>query len=80
MAICINLCEMSKLFTSMYWYSFLIFVGILFVSHTIIDYSTSRITSKLYKENKIRSFFDVIGFDQYLHYLTIFIPYSLLYT
>jgi len=44
-------------------------------AHLVIDFITSRITSYLYKENKIHSFWSTIGFDQYLH--TCIFIYSL---
>ncbi|HUT43021.1 MAG TPA: DUF3307 domain-containing protein [Desulfobacterales bacterium] len=43
----------------------------LFVTHTAIDFVTSRWTSKLYSEGKRHDFFVVIGFDQLLHNLTL---------
>jgi uncharacterized membrane protein YesL len=43
---------------------FALFAG---VFHFPIDYITSRITSKLYKKNKIHEFFVVIGLDQAVH-------------
>lgn len=67
------------LFVPKFSYSSLLFGIIMFVSHTIIDYMTSRITSKLWEMKKIRPFFDVIGFDQLLHYATIFLTYNFLY-
>ena len=79
MGIFMNLFDFFGLFTHKYTYSILIFVAILFTTHTIIDYTSSRITSKLYKKGNMRTFFDVIGFDQFMHYLTIFLAYKLLY-
>ena len=35
--------------------------------HTIVDYFTSRASSKLCKVGKIHWFFVVIGFDQFIH-------------
>ena len=57
------------------------FLCITFICHTITDYVTSRITSKLYAKGKFGSsipnlgFFTMIGFDQYLHYLQLFLTY-----
>lgn len=45
----------------------------IFVMHFITDYITSRITGKYYRDNKNHEFFVTIGFDQWLHYLQIFI-------
>lgn len=56
----------------------LLAIGSIFILHTITDYFTSRITSRLYKQSKIHGFFVVIGFDQWLHYLQLFGIYYLL--
>lgn len=37
--------------------------------HLLIDYFTSKWTSKLWGEGKVHEFFVVIGFDQFLHAL-----------
>jgi uncharacterized membrane protein len=50
----------------------LFFVGYLFVTHFMIDGVTSRLTSYLWKKGDRHNFFVVIGFDQFLHYVTIF--------
>jgi len=65
------------------WYSetslkLIIFVSITFICHTITDYFTSRLNSKLWASGKTHMFFVSIGFDQYLHYLQLFLTYSLL--
>ena len=49
----------AKLFT------FVLANGIL---HFCIDAVTSRITSLLWKKQKVHEFFVVIGFDQFLHF------------
>lgn len=41
------------------------------ITHFWIDWVTSRITSRLYAANETHWFFVVVGFDQYLHFLTI---------
>lgn len=63
---------------------FLIFNAYL---HYIIDYYTSRISSKLHAENKIGSttipnfgMFTVIGFDQFLHFVSLVVTYMFLTT
>jgi len=39
----------------------------LFLPHFAIDYFTSRINSRLWKENKVHWFFVSVGADQYYH-------------
>lgn len=66
-----------------FWIPFLFFI-ITFVCHTITDYYTSRVTSKLFHNKKfggpIPNFgaFSMIGFDQVLHYIQLFLTYQLL--
>jgi hypothetical protein len=60
-----------------YW-NVWIFASITFVCHTITDYYTSRLNSKLWAKGDIHNFFVSIGFDQILHYLQLFITYYLL--
>lgn len=37
------------------------------VLHAVVDFVTSRITSRLWQQKKVRGFFVVIGLDQYIH-------------
>ncbi len=55
-----------------------LFVFITFISHTITDYFTSRLNSRLWSEGKVHNFFVSIGFDQLLHYFQLFLTYYLL--
>ncbi len=48
----------------------------IFVMHFITDYITSRITGRYYKAQKNHEFFVTIGFDQWLHYVQIFIVFN----
>ena len=54
------------------------FVLITFVFHTITDYFTSRLNSKLWGEGKVHNFFVSVGFDQWLHYVQLFLTFYLL--
>ncbi len=56
------------------WTSF----AVIFASHWITDYFTSRLTSKLYKEERYHDFFVVIGFDQVLHYTQLLLIFNYL--
>lgn len=60
------------------------FVLITFITHTITDYFTSKMVAKKFKENKLGSSipnfgaFSIIGFDQVIHYATLFLTYNYL--
>ena len=41
------------------------------IFHFVIDFFTSKATSKLWKEGKIHEFFVVIGFDQLFHFIIL---------
>jgi len=56
-----------------------IFCLITFILHTITDYFTSRLNSKLYKEGNNHGFFIAIGGDQILHYVQLFLTYYWLF-
>jgi hypothetical protein len=60
------------LYSGPVWLAFLL----IFVTHWITDYFTSRRTSKLYKEERYHDFFVVIGFDQVLHYTQLFLIFN----
>ena len=59
-------------------WSTLYFGMITLVAHTITDYFTSRLNSKLWAEGKVHYFFVSIGFDQVLHYGQLFLTYYFL--
>lgn len=49
------------------WWGISMFAAVNGLSHYWVDFVTSRITSKLWREEKVHNFFVVIGFDQFLH-------------
>lgn len=49
---------------------------VIFLTHWVTDYFTSRQTSKLYKEERYHDFFVMIGFDQVLHYVQLFLTFN----
>jgi len=55
-----------------------IFFLITIIAHTITDYFTSRLNSKLWQQGKVHNFFISVGFDQVLHYIQLFTTYYLL--
>jgi len=54
------------------------FMAITFMCHTITDYFTSRLNSKLWNEKKVHWFFVSVGFDQFLHYAQLLLTYYIL--
>lgn len=83
-----HVCVYTFIFSPLAVYAFddmllvLYFLGFNLFAHFIVDYNTSRLSSKLYKQNKLGSstvpnfgFFSVIGFDQFLHYVCLFGSY-----
>ncbi len=58
----------------------ILFTSITFLAHTTTDYFTSRLNSRLWKENKVHNFFVSVGFDQILHYVQLFLTYYCLKT
>lgn len=66
---------------SIFTLKFLLFFLITFVTHTITDYITSRIVSKKFANKHLGSpipnfgAFSMIGFDQVIHYGTLFLTY-----
>lgn len=54
------------------------FLLVTLIAHTVQDYITSRINSKLWADKKVHWFFVSIGFDQLLHYTQLIGTYYLL--
>lgn len=54
------------------------FICITFICHTITDYFTSRLNSKLWEQKKVHNFFVSIGLDQFLHFTQLLLTYYLL--
>jgi hypothetical protein len=51
-------------------------MGITFVTHWLTDYITSRYTTKYFLAKKDKEFYNMIGFDQLIHALTLFLTYN----
>jgi len=47
------------------------------LAHTVIDYFTSRESSKRWANGEVHNFFVVVGFDQYLHFLTLYLTWGI---
>ena len=59
--------------------STVIFTLTQFISHTIIDYFTSKLNSKLWAEGAVHDFFVSVGFDQLLHTVILIWSFFLIY-
>lgn len=79
MGILIEILVSNNIFGAQLPYTSAIFSVIMFITHTLIDFFTSRINAKLLGQKKTRLFFNMIGFDQLLHYATIFISIDLIF-
>lgn len=55
------------------------FAVITFITHTAVDYVTSRWSSYFFGQKKYRYGFQVVGFDQVLHFLQLYFTYKLLF-
>lgn len=55
------------------------FVLVTFATHTLTDYITSRINSKLWAAKKVHYFFVGVGADQLIHFGTLALTYRWLY-
>ena len=44
----------------------------IFITHFATDYTTSRISSKMWKKSKMHEFFNTVGLDQLIHYVSLF--------
>lgn len=56
----------------------ILFTLITFVAHTITDYFTSRLNTKLWVKGDVHNFFVSVGFDQVLHYAQLFTTFYFL--
>ena len=55
------------------------FVVITFIAHTLQDYFTSRLNSRLWEKKEVHYFFVSIGFDQFLHFAQLILTYHFLF-
>ena len=46
--------------------------------HIPVDYITSRINSKLWADKKVHWFFVSVGFDQFIHFVTLILTWEFL--
>jgi hypothetical protein len=63
----------SNVYCLMDYFKFSLFI---FSTHWITDYITSRISGKLYKDEKYHEFFALIGIDQLIHLIQLVIAFN----
>lgn len=56
----------------------LLFPLITFITHTAIDYYTSRVNKELWDKKNVHGFFVSVGFDQFLHVAQLLLTFKLL--
>jgi len=54
------------------------FQFVLFTTHWLTDFFTSKLTSYFWKKRKVKAFFMVIGFDQLIHIITLLLIFKYL--
>jgi len=79
LTICTYILYWTNSFGSQYWYTPLLFGIIQFITHTVVDWITSRINKKLWEDGYVHEFFVMIGFDQLIHYVILFSSLALLF-
>lgn len=52
-----------------------IFGVITFITHWITDFITSKVSSSFYKKGNNKGFWAIIGFDQFIHTITLLFTY-----
>lgn len=52
------------------------FMFLLFTTHWLTDFITSKITTYFWKKKKIKAFFTTIGFDQLIHIATLLLLFK----
>lgn len=57
------------------WQKCVIFAIITFVSHFITDFITSKISKPFWEKGDVHNGFIIVGFDQILHYIQLYITY-----
>lgn len=62
--------------THMTTFTVFLSLAVTFATHWLTDYVTSRQTSKFYKAENYKAFFDTVGIDQWIHALTLFLTYN----
>lgn len=65
----------NNVFGAQYWWAAILFCLIQFVTHTLIDYVTSRVNAHFWVRDQRHEFFTNIGLDQYIHFSVLIISF-----
>lgn len=57
-------------------FEYILAMAIIFITHWLTDYFTSRLNSQYWRQKKTHEFFVSVGFDQFLHYLQLFLVFK----
>lgn len=58
------------------WDKIITFFVVTFMTHSITDAITSNVSRQFYKKQNMFSFWVTIGFDQFLHFVQLFVLYQ----
>lgn len=61
-----------------HFFNIFLFWSITFQAHTITDFFTSKLTKKYFSSGNYHNGFVVVGFDQILHYIQLYLTFKLL--
>lgn len=67
------LCTHTAVYSLCWFWLGLPFVILTFLSHTLTDAITSRMTGWAWQQKRVRLFFCIIGTDQVIHYTTLYL-------
>jgi hypothetical protein len=68
----------SLVYSLPFFYFGVVFGVFTCLSHFLVDFISSRITSKLWEMKEVKWFFTTIGFDQAIHYMILIGTYKIL--
>lgn len=79
LSIFVGILQFGNVFGTKGYVNILFFFFITFITHIIIDNVIININSEFLKKNQRYNFTVSIGFDQFIHYVSLFLTIELLY-
>ena len=71
--------DLFNVFGAQSWWNTPLLFIIIFITHYITDFIITMVNSEYLKKNKRHEYFVMIGLDQLIHYMTLFITIHYLY-